>query len=123
MRVRLLGHPLIDRQHLRLLALGRLLVAASRRGRGLGELGRLLRATQRHFASEDRLMVRHRYPDRAGHLALHDGVIADMRRMRAQLRQGQPLHPKIAALVIDWLAHHTDAADRSLVAYLALTGS
>jgi hemerythrin-like metal-binding protein len=118
-----LGHPLIDRQHRRILALARRLIAAAGRGRGRGELGELLRATQRHFASEDRLMVRHRYPELGGHRALHDGVVADMRRMQAQLRQGQPLHHRHAAQVVEWLGHHADAADRNLVAHLALTGT
>lgn len=119
-----LGHDLIDRQHRRLLALGRQLIAAVGHGRGLGELGEQLRATRRHFASEDRLMLRYRYPDITGHRALHDGVIADMIRLQTQLRQGGSVHRKCATPVIEWLAHHTDAADRNLVAHLRIfTGS
>lgn len=117
-RVATLGHPLIDRQHRRLVELSTCLLAATRRGGGLGELGALLRATARHFASEDRLMRLSRYPEIAGHRGLHDGVLRDMRRMQGFLRGGGVAHPAYTQQVVAWLRHHTDAADRNLVAHL-----
>lgn len=113
-----LGHPLIDRQHRRIEAVGRRMMRAAAAGHGLAELGELMRVTERHFATEERLMQGIAYPEMAGHRALHQGVLADMRRMRIQLRRGLPLHHKLVIQVVDWLGHHADAADRNLVEHL-----
>ncbi len=114
-----LGHALIDRQHVRLAATAGALHAAAQRGRpARALLGRLIRDTRRHFASEDRLMRQVGYAEEAGHRALHDGVIAEMLRMRAMLAEGRALHTKHADLVIEWLRHHTAEADRNLVEQL-----
>lgn len=115
-RVPPLGHALIDRQHARLVAGALALHAAVVHGRpACALLTRLLRDTRRHFASEDRLMAAVAYADAAGHRGLHDGVITEMLRMRRILAEGLPLHRKHAAQILDWLAHHTDEADRHLV--------
>lgn len=115
-RIFRLGHPLLDRQHGRLAAETRALHAALSRGRpARAILGRLIRATRAHFASEDRLMRLVGYADEAGHRALHDGVMAEMLRMRAELAAGRALHPRHADQVGEWLQHHTDEADRKLV--------
>lgn len=119
----LLGHALIDRQHARLFANARALHAAVVHGapaRAL--LSRLLRDTQRHFASEDRLMRLVDYADEAGHRGLHDGVLSEMLRMRRILSDGLPLHRKHADQILDWLEHHTAEADRRLVERLKLRG-
>ncbi len=117
----LLGHALIDRQHARLFATARALHAAVVHGRpARALLTRLLRDTQRHFLSEDRLMRLVDYADEAGHRALHDGVLSEMLRMRQLLAEGLPLHRKHAAQILDWLEHHTAEADRRLVEQLRL---
>lgn len=115
-----LGHALIDRQHARLAAEARVLIAAVRRGRpARAALGVLIRDTRRHFASEDRLMRLVGYADEAGHRSLHEGVITEMLRLRDQLAAGRPLHPRHAEQILEWLLHHTAEADRNLVARLA----
>lgn len=98
----------------------RALHAAVTRGRpARALLGRLIRDSQRHFATEDRLMRLVGYADEAGHRALHDGVLAEMLRMRGILAEGRMLHPRHAEQVVEWLLHHTAEADRNLVARLA----
>lgn len=115
-----LGHALLDRQHTRLAAGVRLLHTAVRHGRpARAALGRLIRDTRRHFATEDRLMRLVGYADEAGHRALHEGVMSEMLRMRDVLAAGQPLHPRHAEQILDWLLHHSAEADRNLVARLA----
>ena len=115
-----LGHDLIDRQHRRLAVAIAALHAANRRNRPIrGLMGRLLRETRRHFASEERLMRASGYADLSGHLALHRMVLQDMQRFQATLASGLPLHARQSAQIGDWLAHHADAADRNLVAWLA----
>ena len=115
-----LGHALIDRQHARLAAEVRGLRAAVQAGRpARAALGRLIRDTRRHFASEDRLMRLVGYADEAGHRGLHEGVMGEMLRVRAMLEAGQPLHPRHAEQFLEWLLHHTAEADRNLVGRLA----
>jgi hemerythrin len=119
-RIPILGHALIDRQHARLDDLGRRLHAAVVAGRPAGPLlSMLLLQTRRHFASEERLMAIYGYPDLAGHVALHEGVINDMLRMRDILRSGLPVHRKYTMHFSDWLEHHATEADRNLAVFLA----
>jgi hemerythrin len=118
-RVPALGHPLIDRQHARLDDLGRRLHAAVIEDRPVRALlGQLILQTRRHFDSEERLMRQFGYPDMAGHVSLHQGVINDMHRMRETLRSGLPVHRKHTVHFTDWLDHHVSEADRNLVAFL-----
>lgn len=63
-------------------------------------------------------MRRLRYPEMAGHVALHDGVIADMLRVRGILKSGLPVHRRQAEQMHEWLAHHASEADRNLVVQL-----
>lgn len=115
-----LGFALIDRQHARIAAEVRVLHAAVKHGRpACAALGRLIRDSGRHFATEDRLMRLVGYAEEAGHRALHEGVMSEMLRMRAMLLAGQPLHPRHAEQIFEWLLHHTAEADRNLVARLA----
>lgn len=119
-RVPTLGHPLIDRQHARLDELGRHLhtaVVEDRPVRAL--LSQLILQTRRHFDSEERLMLLYGYPDMAGHVILHQGVLNDMQRMRETLRSGLPVHRKHTVQFTDWLDHHVSEADRNLVAFLS----
>lgn len=118
-RLPALGHALIDRQHRQLAVLGSALTRAVARDRRVaGALGALLRATRRHFASEERLMRARAYPELAGHRALHNGVLVEMAALRAQLARRTPVHPRQAARFAEWLDHHISEADRNLVAFL-----
>ena len=124
-RLARLGHPLLDRQHARLAEDTCALVRALELDRSpCQEISRLIRDTQRHFDSEDRLMRSCPYPDAdaAGHRALHDTLMGEMLGMRRTIAKGLPLHPKQAAQVLDWLTHHTAEADRNLVACLFASG-
>jgi hemerythrin-like metal-binding protein len=115
-----LGHPLIDRQHRQLERLSRALARLSQRGMPCrSALTAYLRATRRHFATEERLMAAHRYADAAGHKALHDGVLTEMERLRTQLPRGATLHERQAAALGEWLEHHISEADRNLAAFLS----
>ncbi len=119
-RVPVLGHVLIDRQHQRIEQLIRDLDAAVLAEEPVsGLLGQLLRATRRHFTSEDRLMRISGYRDAGGHQALHRRVVEEMARLHAGLSDGLPMHRKHVAQMGEWLEHHASEADRNLVAWLA----
>jgi hemerythrin len=115
----LLGHALIDRQHLRLAELAGALHERVMRNRPASAAMReLQRATRRHFATEERLMRTTGYPETAGHTALHDGVIAEMAALSATVAKGLPLHRKQSRAIEEWLDHHVSAADENLVRHL-----
>jgi hemerythrin len=119
-RLRRLGHALIDRQHQRLAALGTVLAGCVRHHRpSRAVLTAFLRATERHFASEERLMHRVGYPDLAGHQALHLGVLREITATRRLVAEGGQLHRRHIDAIEGWLAHHIDAADRNLVEFLS----
>lgn len=115
----ILGHALIDRQHLRLAELAAELHDRVQRHHTANAAMRdLLRATRRHFATEERLMRHSAYRETAGHIALHDGVISEMEAMRRTLAEGLPLHRKQSRAIEEWLDHHVSAADANLVRHL-----
>jgi hemerythrin-like metal-binding protein len=117
-----LGHAVIDRQHRRIAAASAALAQArggDPRAVATGLTG-LIALLRRHFALEERLMERTRYPRAAGHRELHRALLADMLALRTGVRTGAQRFDRAARLrILDWLLHHTSEADRSLVAHLA----
>jgi hemerythrin-like metal-binding protein len=114
-----LGHALIDRQHRRIQQAAQAFTNAIRRTSGRRELTALLRASERNFASEGRLMRLSRYAHGAGHRELHRSILGEMKQLRETLRRGQMPHDLLLRSAVDWLAHHADEADRALVEHLA----
>jgi hemerythrin-like metal-binding protein len=117
------GHPDIDQQHQKLIALANRLNAAMHSGRSREELGQLLKElvdyTVGHFDFEDRLMQKHGYRQREAHLAEHRKLVSEVGRFQQQFESGKAMPIELMALIRDWLVNHIMKVDKALSRELA----
>ena len=118
-----LGHPLIDNQHKRLLALAEAVVDpllnSKQHQPGADELQALIDYAQEHFAMEEGLMREAGYMDLAMHANQHASLLTELRTYCNRVRRGQNTNPAgMVAFLWNWLVLHLDAADRKLVVWL-----
>ncbi len=117
------GYPQIDEQHKRLFEIADELHVAMAAGKGkevLGKiLGNLIAYTKAHFATEERLMQAHRYPDYAVHKAAHDTLTAQVIKFQKDFERGRAaMSVDLLQFLKDWLTHHIGETDRKIASYL-----
>ncbi len=69
-----------------------------------------------HFLSEENLMIESGYPEYSRHKAIHDRLLADLRGIQAERRDGDAL----IEFVVDWFTKHTVSEDTRIANHLAL---
>ena len=119
------GEKTIDAQHQELFQRVNQLLAAMETQKGELEVKRLVEFlgdyVVRHFGDEERLMLRHGYPDYPAQKKAHDAFVADFGKMKADLmRQGASpaLAVKLNNTICGWLIDHVGRTDRALGAFL-----
>lgn len=117
------GEPTIDRQHRALYALANELLAAVAHRRPRGELTVLVDALTReaaaHFAAEEQVLERVRYPQLEEHRASHARLMRKATDLAEQYRSGAPHGGEIIEfLVFELAAGHMLRADRSFFAHV-----
>lgn len=118
-----LGHEAIDAQHKRLFELGNELHTAMIQGKGKGSLAatldKLVSYTQTHFASEERLMQTHHYPEYPAHKAAHDALTARVVAFQREFAAGRVgITIELLQFLKDWLRTHIGETDRKVAMYL-----
>jgi hemerythrin len=118
-----LGHDGIDAQHKRLFALANDLHSAMTEGKGKGALSetleKLVAYTKTHFASEERLMQTHHYPDYAAHKAAHDALTSRVIEFQKEFAAGRVgMTIELLQFLKDWLRTHIGETDRKVAMYL-----
>ena len=117
------GYPDIDNQHKKLFELADELHRAMTSGKGKDVLGKtlsdLIAYTKGHFATEERLMQAHHYPDYAKHKAEHDALTARVVGFQKEFEANRTaLTVGLLQFLKDWLSHHIGETDRKIAAYL-----
>jgi hemerythrin len=119
------GVTIIDQQHKELIAALNALLDAMATSRGKEEVGKLLsflgEYTVSHFAAEEALMARSRYPGAAAHQGEHQAFIREFKALAADFAKAGPttgLAIKLNGRVCSWLRDHIGGADRQLAAHL-----
>ena len=112
--------PSMDAQHQRWIGLINDLHEAMRVGQGRAQIGQTLTAmvdyTATHFATEEELMVKHKFPEYAQHKALHDEFTARVKGWQAaQQGAGAALTLEVMSALRDWLINHIQTVDRKYV--------
>ncbi len=115
----------IDNQHKEIFnRLDRLFTACSE-GRGKDEVLRLLEFLEEyvkeHFSAEERLQMRHGYPDYAAHRAQHSRFVADVERLARELRTEGATLPLVIMTnktLSSWLLQHITRTDMDFANYL-----
>ena len=117
----------IDTQHRKLVDLANELADAVRAGKGKETLGKtlaeLVRYTQTHFATEEKLMDQHKYPATTEHKQLHKDLVKTVSDFKAKFDKGDAaLSEEIMNFLRDWLTKHIMNTDKALARDLKLKG-
>ena len=118
-----LGHADIDGQHKRLFELASDLHSAMTQGKGKDTLSKtlanLVSYTKMHFATEERLMQTHHYPEYAEHKAAHDALTARVLEFQKEFDAGRVgMTVQLLQFLKDWLQHHIAETDRKVASFL-----
>ena len=117
------GHIEIDSQHRMLFQYANKLHAAMSAGKGKDVLSQtlidLIAYTQRHFATEEKLMQTHQYPEYPKHKAEHDGLTRKVVQLRDDYMAGRAvLTSEVLQFLKNWLNHHIGEVDKKVGKYL-----
>ena len=115
--------PQIDAQHQRLFALAAELHAAMADGKGKAvleqSLAQLVDYTKVHFAAEEELMGKYRYPQAVAHKAQHDQLTAQVVDLQKKFRAGNAgLTISLMVFLKNWLEQHIAGSDQQYSAYI-----
>ncbi|HBA86570.1 MAG TPA: hemerythrin [Geobacter sp.] len=126
----LIGVSEIDSQHKELFSRFARLFTACGEGKGKEEVLRLLLFLQEyvkeHFAAEERLQMRHAYPDYAVHKGEHTRFMSDVERLANEFKaEGATLSLVIMTnkTLASWLLQHIKRTDMAFATYLRTQGA
>lgn len=111
----LLGHPAVDHMHEEFVA-----VASAAQSAGEAELplryAALLDHLNRHFESEDRMMMDSGFPPRQCHMDEHAAVLKSAREVGEELAKGNvALCRSLMTELVRWFPKHAQHLDSALV--------
>ena len=117
----------IDMQHQKLVQLLNELYEAMKAGKGNDAVGKILNGmvqyTVSHFATEERYMKLHNYPDFATHKQEHDSLTKQVVDLQEQFKTGQAaLSMKVGNFLKGWLVNHISGTDMKYSPYLRAKG-
>ena len=83
-------------------------------------LEELINCTVWHFSHEERLMLKHRYPEAAAHKEEHRELIESAQELQREILQSdQPVDERHIQFLERWLTEHILTADGRLGAFLS----
>ncbi|HJA36252.1 MAG TPA: hemerythrin family protein [Firmicutes bacterium] len=119
------GNRTIDSQHQQLIAAVNALLDACSKGAGRVQVQQtaqfLLNYTNQHFAAEEALQQKSRYPGYPRHKQLHEEFKKSATVLIQQIQQEGPnvaTVGQINTLLAGWLIQHIKGEDKKLAAYL-----
>jgi hemerythrin len=119
------GVTAIDDQHREIFSRVQRLSDACGAGRGKEEVMKLLLFlgdyVKEHFAAEEKLQIRHAYPEYAAHKSQHTRFIADLSRLENEFKlEGATLSLVIMTnkTLTAWLVQHISKTDMEFARYL-----
>ena len=123
-----IGHAEIDAQHQRLFQLASELHQAMAAGKGRrileSTLASLIHYTQTHFAHEEGLMQKYRYPEYRQHKAAHDKLTTQVVAFHTDFKAGRSIMTvDLLHFLKNWLAHHIGEIDQKVAVFLKEQGT
>jgi len=120
-------YPDIDNQHKRWFQIAQELHSAvvTRKGQEvLGQtLSNLVAYTKGHFATEERLMLTHGYPDYSEHKDQHEALRGRLAQLQRDFEAGRAtVAMEFLQFFKVWLAHHINVVDNRVGAYVNQKG-
>ena len=121
------GIKKIDLEHQKLVAFLNELYDAMQGGKGKDVLGKVLENmvayTKTHFATEERLMAQHKFPEYEEHKAVHEKMASKVLELNQQYQSGALNSPiQITNFLKNWLSKHINETDKKYGPYLAGKG-
>jgi hemerythrin len=113
-----IGDATIDAQHQHLFELINKLLAAEELGAIKVIMMQLYKHTREHFAHEEALMRKLKFPDYQGHTGNHNQLLARLNQLSAAIGKGVVDKPAIQTLMTDWALRHVPYDDGLLTAYV-----
>jgi hemerythrin len=118
-----IGVPEIDTQHRRLFSLADELYSAMNNGKGKPLVEKVLKNlidyTKTHFAAEEQLMQRCKYPDYKPHKLKHDELTKQVLQLQRDFEEGKTaLTIEVMQFLSTWLRQHIGGTDKRYVPYL-----
>lgn len=113
----------IDTQHKKLVALLNEIYEALKKGEGREALGKILaeliQYTKTHFATEERLMATHGYPDYITHKEKHEKMALKVLDYSEKFKDGKISNPiEISNFLKNWLGKHIMETDKKYGPFL-----
>lgn len=117
----------IDEQHKALVGFLNDSYEAMKAGKGKDTLDSVLKNlveyTQIHFATEENLMKKHRFPDYETHKEKHEKMTARVMELKHQFDSGKISSPiQITNFLKDWLSKHIMVTDKAYGPFLNAKG-
>jgi hemerythrin len=118
---------LIDQQHKKLIDLLNQMYDGLRAQKGKEVLGNVLdelvRYTESHFQTEERLMQTHRYPGIESHKLEHHMLVKKVTDFQKELRSGSSsVSIEVMNFLRDWLNNHILGTDKQYVGHFESKG-
>jgi len=121
----LVGIPLIDAQHRKLVEIIDKLMEASKNGKGKEETAHALSFavtySMEHFRDEENLMERYSYPGILAHKRLHAHFTMSVNALVKEFERTGPnmaLTGKLNKTLVEWLINHISSEDRLMGRYI-----
>ncbi len=116
------GVEQIDAEHKQLVAMLNTLYEAMYQGKGKDSLDQILqgliRYCQTHFASEERLMRMHGYPEYHQHKTIHRKMAQQVLKLQDEFQSGRLVSPiQISNFLKDWLSKHILGTDMKYASF------
>lgn len=117
----------IDLQHRNLLAIANHLHDAIAAGQAMQAVDWILEEltlyAKYHFATEEKLMKRHRHADSEEHTREHEKMLKAIRRFKKKFHAGEPrVEHEVMEFLGVWMTRHIMGSDRALGQDLAAKG-
>ncbi len=112
------GVELFDSEHKKLVTMLNSLFDAVQAGKGKEVLGKtldgLIDYTKSHFAHEEQYMVKHGYPDLAGHKKEHEDLAKQVLDVQKKYHSGSTatLSMEVMNFLKNWLIKHIQGTDK-----------
>lgn len=122
-----LGLDQVDREHAQLIRIADDLKDLIKDQKASGEsiqriTGELIRYTETHFDSEERLMAEKNYPGLPAHRELHRKLLAQVQEFAAEASKDRPsLALKMNLFMNVWLFEHITKDDAAFVRHVGIT--
>ena len=115
--------PIIDNQHKELVRMINQLHKAMRQQKGSNELSNILdglaKYTVMHFATEEKIFEKHKYPDFNNHKKIHKELVSKVLAFQADFNSGKAtVTMDLMDFLKDWLKTHIMKTDMSYVPFL-----